>query len=109
VKGHHRFKTMQLTADEFIRRFLIHILPPRFHRIRHFGLFANHQRKVNLQLIRKRLGEDNPTEDSKETSEPIQPTQQQIKPPAFVCRACKMPLVIIEILKPIYTARGPPN
>ena len=112
AKDHQRFKTMTLSANEFIRRFLIHVLPPGFHRIRHFGLFANHQRKHNLQLIRQQLGEDNPTEDSKETSEPIQPiqpTQQQIKPPVFVCRACNMPLVIIEILKPIYTARGPPN
>jgi hypothetical protein len=109
AKGPHRFKTMQLTADEFIRRFLIHILPPRFHRIRHFGLFANHQRKVNLQLIRQRLGQDKPTEDSQETAESTQPTQQQIKPPAFVCRSCGTPLVIIEILKPIYAARGPPR
>jgi len=115
VKGHQRFKTMQLTADEFIRRFLIHILPSGFHRIRHFGLFANHQRKVNLQLIRQRLGEDKPTEQTQETSELTEPTettestQQQIKPPAFVCRACGTPLVIIATLEREYAPRGPPN
>jgi len=110
TRGHQRFKTMTLCADEFIRRFLIHVLPIRFHRIRHFGLFANHQRKVNLQLIRQYLGEDNATESVPEITAPkVQRENQDTQPPAFVCRSCKIPLVIIEILKPIYTARGPPR
>jgi len=44
AKSAQRYKTMRLTNDEFIRRFLIHVLPTGFHRIRHFGLFANHLR-----------------------------------------------------------------
>ena len=55
AKEAERFKTMTLSADEFIRRFLIHILPHRFHRIRHFGLFANHQCRQKLALIRQQL------------------------------------------------------
>jgi hypothetical protein len=47
--GRYRHKTMTLKAPEFIRRFLIHVLPPGFHRIRHFGLFANHQRQRQLR------------------------------------------------------------
>jgi len=106
ARGNQRFKTMQLTADEFIRRFLIHILPQGFHRIRHFGLFANHQRKQNLQLIRLLLGEDNT-----ETSVPQipEPTQQEIKPPTFVCPACGTPLVIIQTFERPYSPRGPPS
>jgi hypothetical protein len=104
VKGHRKFKTMTLPVDEFIRRFLMHVLPTRFHRIRHFGLLANHQRKQNLRTIRKRLGKDKPTEAVQEAS----PTrEQQSKPPAFVCRSCGTPLIIIEILA--RTPRGPPN
>jgi hypothetical protein len=104
VKGHRKFKTMTLPVDEFIRRFLMHVLPTRFHRIRHFGLLANHQRKQNLRTIRKRLGKDKPTEAVQEAS----PTrEQESKPPAFVCRSCGTPLIIIEILA--RTPRGPPN
>ncbi len=40
-EGRDRYKTMILAPDEFIRRFLIHVLPKGFHRIRHYGLFAN--------------------------------------------------------------------
>ena len=109
AKGHRRFKTMQLTTDEFIRRFLLHILPSGFHRIRHFGLFANHQRKVNLQLIRQRLDEDKPTQQIRQTCEPTQRTQQPIKPPAFVCRSCGTALVIMATLNREYVPRGPPG
>jgi len=48
-----RQKTMNLTADEFIRRFLLHVLPDRFVRIRHFGLLANRNRKDNITSCRK--------------------------------------------------------
>src|SRR5271165_1924311 len=40
IKGHHRYKLMTLAVGEFIRRFLIHVLPKGFHRIRHYGLLA---------------------------------------------------------------------
>jgi len=47
---------MTLQTDEFIRRFLLHVLPARFVRIRHFGLLANRNRKDNIALCRKILG-----------------------------------------------------
>jgi hypothetical protein len=50
-------KTMTLKADEFIRRFLLHVLPSRYVRIRHFGLLANRKRKNNIALCRKLLGD----------------------------------------------------
>jgi len=52
----NRQKTMTLKADEFIRRFLLHVLPSRFVRIRHFGLLANRNRKDNIVACRKILG-----------------------------------------------------
>jgi len=54
---HNRHKTMTLKAEEFIRRFLLHVLPPRYVRIRHFGMLANRKRKNNFALCRKILGE----------------------------------------------------
>ena len=52
----NRQKTMTLQADEFIRRFLLHILPERFVRIRHFGLLANRRRKDNIARCSEYLG-----------------------------------------------------
>jgi hypothetical protein len=54
---HNRQKTLTLKADEFIRRFLLHVLPSRYVRIRHFGLLANRKRKDNIVLCRKLLGD----------------------------------------------------
>jgi hypothetical protein len=51
-----RKKTMTLKADEFIRRFLLHVLPERYVRIRHFGLLANRKRKDNIAVCRKIIG-----------------------------------------------------
>jgi hypothetical protein len=84
--GRYRQKTMTLTAPEFIRRFLIHVLPPGFHRIRHFGLFANHQRQRQLQTLRQLLDAVEPT-DVDEAPSP---------PPTFICRSCGDPLLIVE-------------
>jgi hypothetical protein len=50
-----RYKTMTLAAEEFIRRFLIHVLPDRFQRIRYFGFLSNRRRKQKLILCRQLL------------------------------------------------------
>ncbi|MFQ5959741.1 MAG: IS91 family transposase, partial [Alphaproteobacteria bacterium] len=55
AKGRPRQKVMTLAAHEFIRRFLIHVLPQGFHRIRHYGLFANGGRADNLARVRELL------------------------------------------------------
>jgi hypothetical protein len=52
----NRQKTMTLVAEEFIRRFLIHVLPDGFHRIRYFGFLSNCHRAQKLALCRKLLG-----------------------------------------------------
>jgi hypothetical protein len=56
VEGSGRHKTMTLSPHEFIRRFLMHVLPRGFHRIRHYGLFANGNRAENLAKARALLG-----------------------------------------------------
>ena len=48
-------KVMTLDADEFIRRFLLHVLPDGFHRIRHYGFLANGHRATKLALCRRLL------------------------------------------------------
>jgi len=53
----NRLKTLTLKADEFIRRFLLHVLPDRFVKIRHFGLLANRNCQDNIALCRKILGD----------------------------------------------------
>jgi Putative transposase len=52
AKGCEHRKIMTLATNEFIRRFLIHVLPSGFHRIRHYGLFANGSRADNLRRLR---------------------------------------------------------
>ena len=55
LDGSARFKTMTLAPDEFIRRFLIHVLPKGFHRIRHYGLLAKGNRGANIARARELL------------------------------------------------------
>ena len=56
AKGREWIKAMTLGVDEFIRRFLLHVLPDGFHRIRHYGLFATGQCKANVARVRSLLG-----------------------------------------------------
>ena len=65
AKGDARYKLMTLDANEFIRRFLIHVLPDGFHRIRHYGLFANANRANNIALARRLLAVPDPTPSSR--------------------------------------------
>ena len=55
IKGRDRLRTMTLDAAEFIRRFLLHVLPSGFHRIRHYGLFAGTVRARNIERARQLL------------------------------------------------------
>ena len=55
IKGPARYTTMTLATGEFIRRFLIHVLPQGFHRIRHYGLFAGTGRADNIARARELL------------------------------------------------------
>jgi len=105
AKGKTRHKTMTLTTDEFIRRFLLHVLPSGFHRIRHYGLLANSGRREQLAQVRERLqvmpadGELNGG-DSEAIGQSVQPT--------FVCPDCGAAMIIVEILARKQPIRAPP-
>jgi hypothetical protein len=94
-----RYKPMTLSTDEFIRRFLIHVLPKGFHRIRHYGLLANPVRRDKLAQLRHAL---NAPDATSEHDVEISATPS----PTFVCRTCGTPLQIVEILSP--RMRSPP-
>jgi hypothetical protein len=91
AKRRHRYKTMTLATPEFIRRFLIHVLPAGFHRIRHYGLFANHSRVKQLQRLRELLNDDT-LNDVPETDV----VGDNLPTVTYICPACGAPMIIIE-------------
>ncbi len=100
AKEENRYKTMSLETPEFIRRFLIHVLPPRFHRIRHYGLFANGQRVANLAKARELLGVRAIQVVNDNDDEP---------PDWLLCPACGATMRIIEIFAPGYLPTAAPH
>ncbi len=93
IKGRDRLKTMTLAASEFIRRFLMHVLPGGFHRIRHYGLFASAARAANIERIRGLL--TTPTT----ASDRAPPNAGREKPkPAFEprCPCCGGLMIVVE-------------
>ena len=108
AKERYRHKTMTLTADEFIRRFLLHVLPAGFHRIRHYGLIANTQRKDNLVKARALL--QVPATESAEDSEvdEVDKTHDGELNSTYVCPDCGAPMIIIETFMRGQQPRAPP-
>jgi hypothetical protein len=93
IEGRDRFKVMTLDTNEFIRRFLIHVLPHGFHRIRHYGLFASASRAHNIARARQLIAipksrNDAVDHDSTDGSEP-----QTLSHP---CPCCGGRMIIIE-------------
>jgi hypothetical protein len=102
AKGKTRYKAMTLSPAEFMRRFLLHVLPGGFHRIRHYGLLANGCRRASLTLARELLCAPKP--------EPAPGDAQDvgIKPPSFVCQHCGRALLIVQTFTRGQTIRAPP-
>jgi hypothetical protein len=101
INGPARYKTMTLDAHEFIRRFLIHVLPTGFHRIRHYGLLASGVKANNLVLARKLLDVAPPVPEPEDiAAEPPTP----LKP----CPCCGSAMRIIEVFKAGEPARHRP-
>jgi hypothetical protein len=92
---------MTLAPGEFIRRFLIHVLPGGFHRIRHYGLFANAGRAVNLAKARALLRAPPPTQDT--NAEP-----EIAAAPIKACPSRGGRMVLIEIFQRGVSPRGAP-
>ena len=103
AKGRTRHKVMTLDADEFMRRFLLHVLPSGFHRIRHYGLIANVERKNNLVHIRQLLNV--PSAISAHDDEPAEP----VVPAIFICRRCGAAMSVVDTIARRQSIRDPPQ
>ena len=101
TKGRTRHKTMTLAADEFMRRFLLHVLPGGFHRIRHYGLLANAERRKRLMTARAllKVPPPEPVSDDADASSPV---------PVFSCRCCGATMRVVEIIMRRQPIRAPP-
>jgi len=104
TKGKTRYKTMTLSAEEFMRRFLLHVLPGGFHRIRHYGLIANARRRNNLARARELLHVVSEPAESQPSDEPAAIVQ-----PIFVCRDCGAAMLIVETFARGQPIRAPPT
>lgn len=105
AKGRTKYKTMTLSADEFMRRFLLHVLPTGFHRIRHYGLIANAGRRDNLAKARELLQVPADTGDAANADAAMVESGQ----PTYVCPDCGAPMIVIEILVRGQPIRAPPQ
>jgi len=97
--GAERYRTMTLTADEFIRRFLLHVLPKGFHRIRHYGLLASAGRRDNIARARELLAAPPPAEPPAPVEAP------DLRPP---CPCCGGRMLILETFERCSQPRAPP-
>ena len=103
AKGATKHKTMTLDADEFMRRFLLHVLPRGFHRIRYYGILSNSGRRENIERARRLLdavpdvpaacaGDDGP----------------QLQRSVFVCPDCGAEMIVIDVVARTLPIRAPP-
>src|SRR5712691_9922171 len=97
IEGPGRYKTMTLPTHEFIRRFLIHVLPKGLHRIRHYGLFANGNRPANVARARELLAMP-PRSKEPETFEATAADEPRVLPRP--CPCCGGRMIIIETFAP---------
>ena len=97
--GDARHRIMTLSADEFIRRFLVHVLPKGFHRIRHYGLLATGRCKANVARARDLLAATAPVV----TKEPASSTERRA-----ACPFCGGRMLAIESFGGAARARAPP-
>ena len=108
IEGHERYKVMTLATNEFIRRFLIHVLPSGFHRIRYYGLLASTTRADNIARARELLAVPKPRNDIADvgSTDPSEP--QTLSQP---CPCCGGRMIIIETFQrgatPQYRSTAP--
>ena len=101
AKGSTRHKAMTLEVSEFIRRFLLHVLPGGFHRIRHYGLLANCCRSANLTIARQLL--QVPQHQPQQSDDVLDDGR-----PTFVCTHCGHAMIIVQIFTRGELIRAPP-
>jgi hypothetical protein len=100
--GGVRYHAMTLEPAEFIRRFLLHLLPSGFHRIRHYGLFASATRTASIARARELLAVPPPITPDATTSEAVPEPWRQ-------CPCCGGRMIILEIFERSFQPRAPPS
>jgi hypothetical protein len=100
--GSTRRKTMTLEPGEFMRRFLLHVLPGGFHRIRHYGLLANGSRKASLAVVRELLCQ------AVAAAVPADAGDLALQQPPFVCWQCGRAMLIVHTFDRAHAIRAPP-
>ena len=107
--GQARFRTMTLAPDEFIRRFLLHVLPKGFHRIRHYGLLASAGCKTNIARARELIAAPAPVMDppaEPDDADPAAGVAADHRPP---CPCCGGRMIVVETFERCGAPRGPPS
>ena len=102
AKGKTRHKAMTLSPQEFMRRFLLHVLPGGFHRIRHYGLLANSNRRDDLALARQLL------QVTPSPPEAAADDGSDSPGPIFVCAHCGHAMVVLQVFLRDCSIRAPP-
>jgi len=108
LEGAGRHTTMTLATSEFIRRFLIHVLPKGQHRIRHYGFYGNGNRAANIARIRTLLGAK-PTTRTDAGDTALNDNNQDPRFLALPCPCCGGRLIITDTFAPMRHPRAPPT
>jgi Putative transposase/Transposase zinc-binding domain len=104
--GQERYRTMTLVPGEFIRRFLLHVLPKGFHRIRHYGLFASAARQANIARVRELLAAPAPRTGPDAMTEATATAPTDHRPP---CPCCGGRMIVVETFERGGGPRDPPR
>jgi Putative transposase/Transposase zinc-binding domain len=105
--GQARYRTMTLAAGEFIRRFLLHVLPKGFHRIRHYGLLASTSCKTNIARARELMAAPIPEIELPAAHDTVDPdAMTDHRPP---CPCCGGRMIIVDVFARGAAPRGPPS
>jgi Putative transposase len=114
--GQARYRTITLSADEFIRRFLLHVLPKGFHRIRHYGLLASAGCKANIARAKELIAAPMPEVDPPAAHDSADPpaAHDAADPDATTdhrppCPCCGGRMIIVEVFGRGGAPRGPPS
>jgi hypothetical protein len=107
AKGKTRCKAMTLSPHEFMRRFLLHVLPGGFHRIRHYGLLANGSRKASLAAAREFLLAVPALTAVADSAEAVSTDPHAVRS-TFICRHCGHVMAIVQIFAHGAAIRAPP-
>jgi predicted RNA-binding Zn-ribbon protein involved in translation (DUF1610 family) len=103
-----RHKTLTLSPGEFMRRFLLHVLPAGLHRIRHYGLLANATRQHNLTRARELLMSNNTDQSTDSETNGTDAADGSNETVTYVCPDCGAAMIIIETFERRQLPRAPP-